>query len=423
MSPVLSFALLAVLLVAGALLLVLPPLFGAGLRRRSATVAAGDVDQAATALTVLREQLADLEAERAAGGIDDETYRRSRDDLERRALDEGETVAEAVVETRPSRRWAAVVAVGVPVLAAAMYLALGTPDGLDPEKIANGQNFSEEQIAEMVGTLAARLEKEPNDAEGWAMLARSYLVLKDFPKAAAAYAHLAELVPDDADVMADWADTVAAQHGSVVGEAEVLIDKTLAIDPDHVKGLLLAGTVAYQKGDYATASAHWERILGKVPPSEEAAASSLRTAINDARKKGGLPPLAAAAPPAAAGNTATGGNAGSAALTLAGRLELAPALRERVGPEDSVFVFVRAGGGGPPLAALRFKAGELPRDFSFADAPRMMNDSQLPGRVTLAARVSKSGDATARTGDLEGRTENLAPDASGVALVIDQVRK
>ncbi len=422
MSPVLSFALLAVLLVAGALLLVLPPLFGAGLRRRSAKVSAGDVDQAATALTVLREQLADLEAERAAGGIDDETYRRSRDDLERRALDEGETAAEAVVEVRPSRRWAAVVAVGVPVVAAAMYFALGTPDGLDPEKIAGGQNFSEEQIAEMVGTLAARLEKEPDNAEGWAMLARSYAALKDFSKAADAYAHLAKLMPDDPDMMADWADTVAARNGTLVGEAEALIDKTLAIDPDNLKGLLLAGTVAYQKGDYASASARWERILGNVPPGEEAAASSLRKAISDAREKGGLPPLAAAASPAATENTATGGKAGAAALTLAGRLELAPALRERVGPEDSVFVFVRAGGG-PPLSALRFKAGELPRDFSFVDAPRMMNDGQLPGRVTLAARISKSGDATARAGDLEGRIENLAPDASGVALVIDQVRK
>ncbi len=418
MSPVLSFVLLATLLVAGALLLVLPPLFGAGLRRRAAA-AAGEVDQAATALAVLREQLADLEAERAAGGIDDDTWRRSRDDLERRALDEGEKAAVEVMEARPSRRWAAVVAVGVPVLAAAMYLTLGAPDGLDPEKVAGSESFTQEQMAEMVGALAARLEKEPDNAEGWAMLARSYLALKDFPKAAAAYARLAGLMPDDADVMADWADAVAAQHGSVVGEAEVLIDKTLALDPDHLKGRLLAGTAAYQKGDYATASAHWERILANVPPGEEAAADSLRKAIGEAREKGGLPPLAASSQ-ASAGNAA---GAQSAALALAGRLELAPALSGRVGPEDSVFVFVRSSEGGPPLAALRFRAGDLPREFSFADAPRMMGDGPLPARVTLAARVSKSGDATARPGDLEGRAENLALDAGGVTLVIDQVRE
>ncbi|QDF99496.1 c-type cytochrome biogenesis protein CcmI [Azoarcus sp. DD4] len=419
MSVYLPFVVLAGLLVAAALLLVLPPLFGAGLqRRRRAIDVSADAGQAATALTVLREQLADLDADHAAGRIDADTYARSRDELERRALDEGEAASERV-EAHPARSWAVAVAVSVPLLALGIYLVLGNPDGLDPQKVAGQQGFSREQVAEMVGGLADRLEKEPDNAEGWMMLARSYLVLEDFPKAAAAYERLSALRPDDADILADWADAVAAQHGSVSGPAELIVAKVLAVDPEHVKGLLLAGSAAFERKDYAAASAQWERILVRIPPQEEAA-SALRAGINEARAKGGLPPLAEApaAPPMSQAVAAADGG-----LTLSGRLELAPALRERLGADDTVFVFVRGGAGGPPLAALRFKGSELPREFSFDGVPRMGGDGPLPSQVTLAARVSKSGEVNARAGDLEGRVDGLAPGANGVALVIDKVRE
>lgn len=417
MSVYLPFVVLASLLVAGALLLVLPPLFGAGLQRRRREIdVSADAGQAATALVVLREQLADLEAEHAAGRIDAEAYARSRDELEKRALEEGEA-ASANVEARPARSWAAAVAVSVPLLALAIYLLLGNPDGLDPQRVAGQQGFTREQVAEMVGGLAARLEKEPDNAEGWMMLARSYMVLEDMPKAAAAYEKLAALRPDDADILADWADVVAAQHGAVSGPAEAIVAKVLTVDPEHVKGLLLSGSAAFERKDYAAASALWERILARIPPQEEAA-RALRAGINEARAKGGLPPLAepvAVVPPPAMA-------AAGAGLTLSGRLALAPALQARIAADDTVFVFVRAGAGGPPLAALRFKGSELPRDFSFDGVPRMSGEGPLPAQISLAARVSKSGDAAARPGDLEGRIDGLTPAASGVALVIDTIR-
>lgn len=418
MSIYLPFVALASLLVAAALLLVLPPLFGAGLqRRRRAADVSADAGQAATALTVLREQLAELEAEHAAGRVDAETYARSRDELERRALDEGEAAAGSV-EARPARAWAAAVALSVPLLALALYLMLGNPDGLDPQKVAGQQGFSREQVAEMVGGLAARLEKEPDNAEGWMMLARSYMVLEDYPKAAAAYERLAALVPDNADILADWADVVAATQGAVSGPAEAIVARALAVDPNHMKALLLSGSAAFERKDYAAASAQWERILAGMPPGEEAA-QALRAGINEARAKGGLPPLAGApASPVPQQSAAAQGD-----LSLSGRLELAPALRDRLGADDTVFVFVRGGAGGPPLAALRFKGSELPRDFSFEGTPRMSGDGPLPAQVTLMARVSKSGDVSARPGDLEGRVDGLAPAAGGVALVIDKVRE
>jgi cytochrome c-type biogenesis protein CcmH len=419
---VITFLIVAGLLVAGALLMVVPPLLGRG-RDASVTPAAADAEQAATAMLVLREQLADLDAERAAGGVDDATYARSRDELERRALDEGKVMAPGA-SARPARVWAVLVGLGVPVMAAMIYLSVGTPDALDPQKVAGQQTFSPEQIREMVGTLEARLEKEPDNVEGWAMLARSWLVLEDYPEASKAYARLAELIPDNADVVADWADVVATKNGSIVGEAEALVARALEIDPNHVKSLALAGTAAYQRGDFAAAATLWERILSRVPPGQEIE-GQLRDSINDARGRAGMPALAASAgqqmPPVQA--VANGEGAADSVLKIAGRLDVAPALRDQVLADDTVFVFVRGGAGGPPIAALRFKGSELPLDFTFDGVPRMSGNAPLPEKLALAVRVSKSGDVMAKPGDLEGRIDGLSADASGVALTIEKVRE
>ncbi|MDI3515068.1 MAG: c-type cytochrome biogenesis protein CcmI [Gammaproteobacteria bacterium] len=405
-----AFIIFAGLLLAGALLLILPPLLGVGARRRREAAR-----QSTMALTVLREQLAELDAELASGQIDAASHAKSREELERRALEEGEAAAEAAeaADVRPSRGWAIGMALTVPALAIAGYLMIGEPDALDPKNIEGQQGFTREQVEEMVGTLVQRLEQEPENAEGWSMLARTYMVLQDYPKAAAAYARLDKLTPNDPDVLSDWADATAAIHDSVVGEAEALAKRALEAAPTHPKALALAGTAAYQRDDFAGAAALWERILAQIPPGDQVA-QGVRASINDARAKAGMPPLAdgEGAAPAAAPKP----------LTLSGRLEVDAALGAKVAAEDAVFVFVRGEAGGPPLAALRFKGSELPLDFSFSGATMMMGDAPVPERVVVAARVAKGGDASARAGDLEGASAPVAADASGVKLVIDRVR-
>ncbi|MCV2217774.1 c-type cytochrome biogenesis protein CcmI [Thauera sp. Sel9] len=405
------FILLAGLLVAGALLWILPPLFRAGGRAQRE-----QAEQSQLVLAVLREQLAELDADLAAGRIDAATHAKSREEVERRALEEGEAAAERAhsADTRAERSWAVGLALSVPVLAVAGYLAFGEPEGLDPANVvAAQQGFSKEQIADMVGKLETRLQQEPDNAEGWMMLARTYTVLQDFPKAVVAYEKLSKLEPNEPDVYADWADVVAATQGTVVGEPEELAAKALAIAPAHPKALALVGTAAYQKGDYTAAAAHWEKILEQIPPGEDVA-RGVRASVNEARAKAGMPPLAeAAAAPAPSGGR----------LTLSGRLEVDAALLDQLKPDDVVFVFARNEGGGPPLAALRFKAGELPRDFSFDGAAMMMgNDGPLPERVVVGARVSRSGNATANSGDLESPALPAAADASGIIVKIDRVR-
>ncbi len=417
------FIVVAVLLIIGALLLLVPPLFGAGVSR----MANEDVGayQARTALAVLREQLADLEAEHQAGRLSETEYARSREELEQRALDEGEAKSSAMA-IKPARAWGLALVVLVPAVAGLIYSQTGSLDGLDPAKAAaqaaDDRPITQAQVEEMVAGLAERLKNEPDDAEGWFMLARSYNALGRFGDAAAAYAKLADLVPNEAQVFADWADALAASNGrNLVGEPEQLIAKALALDPDNVKALALSGSAAFQKSDYARASSDWERILTLLPPENELA-QSIRQGITEARQRGNLPPLAmppmAAAPPMG-GAPAVGGGSG---ITLAGELSLAPALAAKAAPDDVLFIFVRPVEGGMPFAILRQKVADLPLKFDFDGVPSMAGNRPIPAEVAIGARISKSGRAGAAPGDLEALPVIVKPDMKGLNLVVNSER-
>jgi cytochrome c-type biogenesis protein CcmH len=408
-----GFIIVAALLVLGALFLLVPPLFGAGIRRMENE----DVGayQARTALAVLREQLADLEAEHQGGQIAEADYLRAREELERRALDEGEAKS-AALALKPARAWGIALMLAVPAVAALIYVETGEPGGLDPARVAaapagNGQ-ITQAQIEEMVSGLVKRLEENPDDPEGWFMLARSYTVMERFGPAAEAYARLAKLVPDESQVYADWADALAAANGrNLVGEPEPLIAKALELDPNNVKALALSGSVAFQKSDYARASSEWERILPLLPPQDEMA-QSIRQGINEARARGKLPPLAMPAPAAA----------GGAGVSLSGALSLSPELAAQAAPDDTVFIFVRPIEGGMPFAILRHTVSELPLQFDFTGVPSMAGNRPIPAQVAIGARISKSGTASAGAGDLETGLLTVAPDASALQLVIDRTR-
>lgn len=406
------FIVIAALLLVGALALLVPPLFGAGVRR----MANEDVGayQARTALAVLREQLKDLEAERAAGRLSEDEYQRTREELETRALEEGEATS-AALTVRPARRWGVAVLVAVPLVAALIYHETGNVDGLDPQRVAavpagEGQ-VTQAQVEEMLAGLSAKLKEQPDDPQGWFMLARSYNVLGRYEEAAQAYAELARLVPDEAQVYADWADvTAAANNRDLSGEPARLIAKALSLDPNNVKALALSGSVAFQQQDYATASSEWEKILALLPPENELA-GSIRQGIAEARERGNLPPLATPDPAASA-----------AGITISGELSLSEALVAKASPDDVVFIFVRPVGGGMPFAILRHTVAELPLSFDFDGVPSMAGNRPIPAEVAIGARISKSGMAGAGAGDLESALVNVAPDAKGVSLTLETER-
>ncbi|WP_304513494.1 c-type cytochrome biogenesis protein CcmI [Denitromonas iodatirespirans] len=405
-----SFIVFAALLVVGALLMVAVPLF------RSASNAPSNDDantlQAKTALSVLREQLAELDADVAAGDMSQADYQRTREELERRALEEGETRS-GTLSAKPARAWGIATLLLLPVLAAYIYIEIGTPEGLDPT-LAGGPDshqVTQAQVEEMVATLAQRLKENPDNPEGWFMLARSYNAMGRFNEAAEAFAELAKRMPDEPQVYADWADALAAANNrSLAGEPARLIDKALALDPDNIKALALSGSAAFQAEDYARAAAQWERILPQLPADNELAVS-IRQGIAEARQRAGMAPMAdAPAAPAGAG------------IGLTGTVALAPAMADKAAPEDVVFIYVRPEGGGMPFAILRKTVAELPLQFDFAGVPSMAGDRPIPAKVEVGVRISKSGNAGARPGDLESGVQAVPPDAAGLKLLVDTER-
>ena len=276
-------------------------------------------------------------------------------------------------------------------------------------------DMGDAQIQGMVKALADKLRQRPDDAEGWLMLGRSYTVLGRFDEAVPAYRKVLQLDPKNAQAMADLADALAMQaQRSFKGEPEALVAAALKADPANLKALALAGTLAFEAGDFKGAIGHWERAV-QVGPADSALVQQLQGGIAEARQAAGLAPATAATadPPAPA----------LAPAGISGRVELAPALAAQAAPDDTVFIFARpAEGSRMPLALLKKRVRDLPADFSLDDSMAMTPAARLSGaaRVVVGARVSKSGQAMPQPGDLEGLSEPVAPGATGLRIVIGQ---
>jgi cytochrome c-type biogenesis protein CcmH len=314
----------------------------------------------------------------------------------------------------------------------------GTIASTDPAAAASAPTGLQ-QIEAMVGKLAERMKEHPDDAEGWTMLARSYTVLGRFAEAVPAYARAAELQPGNAGLLADYADAVAATHGSANNpQSLVLIERALKADPKLPKALALAGSAAYDRGSFALAIADWQKIVEQLPPGHELtprieamiAEARGRLAAGDAAPTARAAADATAAAPSGALSGASS-RASSAELAAApagksvsGTVTLDPALAARVTPDDAVFVFARAATGSRmPLAVRRAQVKDLPLAFTLDDSMAMapgMTLSSAP-QLVVGARISKSGNAMAQPGDLAGEASGIAPGARNVAIRIGTV--
>ena len=365
------------------LLLVLRPLW-----RRGA--APGPTREGAN-LAVYRDQLRELDADLAAGTLAQEDYERSRRELEGRLLRD---VSEKTKDVSFSKTAVIAAGVAIPTLALVLYLVVGSP----------GAFTGDDHVERMVERLAAHLRENPDDVSGWKLLGRSYAALGRFDEATDALARAATRAPQDAQLLADLADVLGMARGrSLQGEPEKLVLRALEIDPQNAKALALAGTAAFDRRDFTAAARYWERMLPLVPPDSEDA-RVIRDNVAEARKL--------------AGSAGTGAARGS----LRGRVEIAAALKGKLKPGDTLFIVARAEKGPRvPLAILRAKAAELPLSFSLDDSMAMapgMTLSAFP-RVVVSARVSPSGEATPRPGDLQGASKPVANDAAGVRVLID----
>lgn len=403
-----TFLIVGGLLIAGALLFILPPL----LRKPSAQ----RVSRKAVNITLYRDQIKELDTDLQSGTLSAEHYEKAKRELEARLIDDVDT--DDVIADRPLHGRVSAITLGLalPLFAIALYLAVGNPQALVPGqgKTASGagHEVTAEQIEEMVQRLAARLQSNPDNVEGWIMLARTYGALGRFDQAASAYASAEKQSPNDAQLLADYADTLAmAQGRRLQGEPEKLIARSLKIDPNNIKALALAGSVAFDNKDYAKAVDYWERILRLAPPDSEFA-RSVSASVAEARTLGKMGAPAAPRSASAAANKSG----------ISGVVKLAPELAAKAAPTDTVFIFARAADGPRiPLAVLRKQVRELPVTFALDDSMAMaqgMSVSSFP-RIVVEAHVSKAAQATPQPGDLKGISTPVANNAAGITVVIN----
>jgi cytochrome c-type biogenesis protein CcmH len=418
-------------LIALALVFVLPPLLRVA--RVPQERIASDAARRAN-LLVLREQLDALQAEHASGALNDEQYRSQRIEIERRALEEEQDPAAAPVVAR-SGKTAIALGAFVPLFAFVVYGIVGMPEAVlhrPPAEAAQADGVTAEQVEGMIAKLASRLENQTMAQSGddlaWTMLARSYAVLQRFPEASKAFARARELAPENPQLMADHADVLAMLQGQrVAGEPAQLAQRALTIDPDNLKALALAGSAAFEDKDYTGALKHWTRASRLAEPGSPFA-QGLAGSIAQARAAGGQEPAGASAPalaqaPAPGAPAAPTAAPGTARLT--GVVQLAGALAAQAAPGDTVFVFARAAEGPRmPLAILKMRVSDLPLNFTLDDSTAMSPQMKLSNfpRVIVGARISRSGDAMPRTGDLVGQVGPVDNLSGKLVVTIDAVQ-
>lgn len=421
-----AFWIVAALFIAGALLFLLPPLLARGTGRAK-------LERADITVSIYRDEFAELEADLQNGVIPREQYEQARQELERRLLEDmssGDAAVAAAPAPRAPRLAGIALGVAVPLLAVGLYLALGNPGAVTESARAPAESphatgqISPQQMQAMVDDLAARLEQNPKDLEGWGMLARSYTTMGRYQEAARAWARINELLPNNPQVLADYADVLAmAQGRRLAGAPTNLIEQALKADPNHPKSLALAGSAAFEAKDYGKAVAYWERLLGLLQPGTESY-RSVSGGIAEAKVlAGGATPQAAQAAAQSASSQAAAPAAGGGP-GVSGKVTLGAGLKGKAAPGDTLFVFARAAQGPKmPVAIARLQVKDFPVSFTLDDSSAMspsMKLSSLP-EVVVGARISKSGNATPQSGDLEGFTAPVKVGSRGIELVIDKV--
>ena len=266
----------AALAVAITLLLLLRPFLW---RRAQAATASHRQLNAA----IYRDQFVELERDRNEGILGEDDYRQARVELQRRVLEDAQE-DEALAAPRAPKKTMLALGLALPLAAVALYFLLGSPAGLQPPEAQ--PRFTSQEIERMVAGLAAKLEKEPDNLPGWVMLARSYKAMGRLGPAEKAFDHAAKLVATDAQLLADYADVVAANAGgNFAGKPLELIEKALKLDPDNAQALWLKGTAAFAEGRFDQAVAVWSR-LEKLLPADSEDAKQIAAGIAEARMRG-----------------------------------------------------------------------------------------------------------------------------------------
>jgi len=446
------FWLSAAALIGLALLFVVPPLLSQRDHGRD------DPDRDELALALFQRQLQELDADLAASALDQQQYQAARQDLERELLHDLKGTPTEPAPAAGSGLWTAVLfAVLLPTVAVFLYLYLGNSD-LIPRLAAaatarpqaptahQGPQGEIPSLEAMVQRLADRLERHLDDLSGWMMLGHTYFVMGRPQRALQALERAYDLAPDNPDVLVAYAEAIAANHDSVLtGRPAELIRAALKIDPGHTGARWLEGLVSFQANHYDQAIRQWEALLAHFNP-ERTEAKELRRYIAQAHNRAG--PKSKQAPEQVPAATETADTAQGilhpgtadvakpkpptaprptvATIGIKVAVSLAESLWPQANINDSLFVYAKAATGPPmPLAVHRGHVRDLPLTVTLHNGMAVVPTIQLSefDQVTVGARISKSGQATPGSGDLEGEVSMVKPgQASIVEVVISRAR-
>ncbi len=391
----------AVLLLAALAFLLIPLLRG---RRAQA-----EEDRTALNVALYQERIAELDAQHAAGSLDAAQLEAGRSEAARELLDDAE---QAEAARRPLGRWLPLtLAVLVPVAGLALYLHWGASDAL---KLREQLAVAPKNMDEVIARLEETVRLQPDQAEAWYFLGRSYMAQQRPGDAAPAFARAAELAGRQPELLGQWALALYFAEGQKFTEqVRSLGEEALRLDPQEVTTLGLLGIAAFEEQRYGDAMGYWQRLVAVLEPndpSRQAIEGGIERAREQLVARGEKVPEAPVAP---------------AAVELKVRVSLAPELAGKVQPDDTLFVFARAASGPPmPLAAKRLKVSDLPVEVSLSDADAMMPQLKLSNfaEIQLVARISRAGSPM--QGEWIGQSGVLKTlEAGEQALVIDKAEQ
>ena len=279
---------------AGLILIALAFVLPTVLQRAEESDVALEDERKQANIAIYRDQLSELEADLRNGIIGEEQYAQDRDEIERRLLEDTATskTKKSVPAPAIARNTAYLLGIALPLAAVVFYLNVGNPKSIsDPASVATARPASEQptertqaQIEANVAKLAQRLQSNPGDAQGWAMLARSYSSMEKWGEATGAFDKATELSPNDANLWAEYAFASAMANGkSLEGKPLEFVNRALQVDPQNVKALPLASSAAFQAKDYKKAIDYWQRMLKQIPADSDVA-QAINQRIEEAKR-------------------------------------------------------------------------------------------------------------------------------------------
>ncbi|HMB40173.1 MAG TPA: hypothetical protein VKO85_13930 [Wenzhouxiangellaceae bacterium] len=358
--------------------------------------------------------------------LDPADYRKRLAKLEQEQADAGGSATSL-------RSLAGLLVVSVPLLTFFLYTQLGRPDGIDPAPGPNGE------LRQILGELTSRVRDEPEAVDAWNRLGMIWKELQQYPASEGAFRRVIYIEPENEFARVELAETLlyASTRAQLPAESRQLLESVLADNPDNQKGLWLAGLGAFHDGDSRRALALWTRLRDQLPEGSvrqrvseqiaEITGTPASQPAEDPPQTAMVNPHAAMPParntPAPADNQADDEGRGGASIEV--DVTVDPALAGRLTGSETVFVFARAVNGPPaPLAVKRLAASDLPATIILSDSDSMAQGLSLSTfpQVQISARVSRTGNAIASPGDLQGQSGPVAvAETDRLGIAIDEI--